>query len=342
MYHMVTIYDIAKKANVSPMTVSRVINKSQNIRESTRKKVEDAIKELDYIPNSSARSLTSKKSKILSLVITDITNPFFTKVARGAEDKAMQMGYQLLLCNSDENLKKESNYINMLISTGADGVLITPTGDESKKNLRTLNKYNIPFILLDRKIEGIECDEVNGDSREGTRKLLEHLINMGHTKIALINGPLNISTARERQKTYIDTLKAYKLSVDDNFILQSHYKQEDGDENILKILSLSPEERPTAIFAANNFIAINTIKELRRQNIRVPEEISVVCFDDLEPKIDLNPFLTVVSQPAYNFGFIGTQLLIERIEKTAPPEYRKIMLPSELIIRNSSSAPKSN
>ncbi|WP_257348903.1 LacI family DNA-binding transcriptional regulator [Pseudalkalibacillus decolorationis] len=334
---MVTIYDIATKANVSPMTVSRVINKSGKVSEATRTKVENAINELNYIPNSSARSLTSKKSKILSLVITDITNPFFTKVARGAEDKAKQMGYSLLLCNSDEDIDKESDYINMLVSTGVGGVLITPSEDKSRKNLRTLNKYNIPFILLDRKIEGINCDAVHGDSQEGTRKILEHLINKGHRKIAIINGPLDISTARERQKAYIETLNAYNLPVHEELILQSHYKNKDSNSDISKLLSVKLEKRPTAIFAANNFIAINTIKELRKINIRVPEDISVVCFDDLDPSIDLNPFLTVVAQPAYHFGFTGAQMLIERIEKTAPPEFRKIVLPSKLIVRNSSA-----
>jgi LacI family transcriptional regulator len=334
---MVTIYDIAQKANVSPMTVSRVINKSGNISETTRKKVEELIKEMGYIPNSSARKLSSNKSKTLALVITDITNPFFTKVTRGAEDKAMQMGYQLILCNTDENIKKESDYINMLISSGVDGVLITPAGDQSKKNLRTLIKHNIPFTLLDRKIDDIESDEVHGDSREGTRKLMEHLINQGHEKIALFNGPLDISTARERQKAYIETLKIYSLEA--NEIYQSHYKQEDANENVTKLLSLSIKERPTAIFAANNFIAVNTIKALQLHNVNVPEEMSVVCFDDLGP-LDINPFLTVVSQPAYNFGFTGTQLLIDRIEKKAPPEYRKIVLPPELVVRKSSNALK--
>jgi len=332
---MTTIYDIAKKANVSPMTVSRVINKSKNVSESTRIKVDNAIKKLNFIPNSSARYLTSKKSNILSLVITDIANPFFTKLARGAEDKAKQMGYRLLLCNSDEDINKESDYINMLISTGVDGVMITPSEDASSNNLQTLNKYNIPFILLDRKIAGINCDEIHGDSRNGTQKILEHLIKKGHKRIAIINGPLNISTARERQQAYIETLTSYNLQLHDDFIIQSHYKYK--NTNISTLLSIPLKERPTAIFAANNFIAINTIKELQTLNIRVPEDISVVCFDDLDPSLDLDPFLTVVAQPAYNFGFMGAKMLIERIEKIAPPEFRKVVLPSELIIRDSAS-----
>lgn len=333
---MATIYDIAKLANVSPMTVSRVINHSKNVSESTRAKVNRAIQELNYIPNSSARYLTSKKSNILSLVITDIRNPFFTKLARGAEDKAKQMGYRLLLCNSDEDIHKESDYINMLISTGVDGVMITPSEDGSGENLQTLRNNNIPFILLDRKIPDVHCDEIHGDSQSGTKRILEHLIQNGHQRIAMINGPLKVSTARERHQTYIDTLTAHQLPIKDEFILQSHFKNDQA--NISNILSIPMEERPTAIFAANNFIAVNTIKELRNQNIRVPEDISVACFDDLDTSLDLDPFLTVVSQPAYQFGYLGAEMLIERIEETAPPEFRKVVLPSDLIVRKSTTS----
>ena len=335
---MVTIYDISKLAEVSPMTVSRVINQSGKVSEATRAKVEKAIEELNYIPNASARYLTARKSKILSLIITDINNPFFTKLARGAEDKAKQLGYRLMLCNSDEDIDKESDYINMLISTGVDGVLITPSEDKSKKNLRTLNKYKIPFIMLDRKVEGIASDEIHGDSKEGTRKVLKHLIGSGHEKIAIINGPLDVSTARERQEAYIETLQAHGLSVREDFIFQSHYKNKNKDEVFSELLALDKDEWPTAIFAANNIIAINTIKELRKRSILVPEDISVVCFDDLDPAFDLDPFLTVVSQPAYQFGYTGVQMLIDRVEKTAPAEFRKVVLPSELIVRRSSAS----
>src|SRR5690625_3846914 len=133
-------------------------------------------------------------------MITDITNPYFTKLARGAEDKAKQMGYRLILCNSDEDINKESDYIKMLISTGVDGILITPSKDQSKNNLKTLNKYSIPYVLLDRKIKGIVADTVHGDSKDSTRVILEHLIHVGHERIAIINDPLNVSTARDRHE----------------------------------------------------------------------------------------------------------------------------------------------
>lgn len=332
---MVTIYDISKRANVSTMTVSRVVNKMGNVSEVTRKKVEKAIEELNYIPNASARYLTAKKSNILSLIITDITNPFFTKVARGAEDQAKQQGYRLLICNSDEDIEKESDYINMLISTGVDGVLITPAEDLSKENLNTLNKYNIPFIMLDRKIKGICSDEIHGDSYAGTKRILEFLIDKGHEKIAIINGQLNVSTARERHEAYCETLRNNHLPLREDYIFHSRFKGQQTRDIISHILSYDKALRPTAVFAANNIIAIHTIKALRDQGARVPEDMAVVCFDDLDLTFDLDPFMTVMSQQAYQFGFTGAQMLIERIEKKAPPEFRKVVLPSELIIRKS-------
>ncbi|GHH97873.1 LacI family DNA-binding transcriptional regulator [Neobacillus kokaensis] len=333
---MVTIYDIAKKANVSPMTVSRVVNNSGKISEKTREKVEKIIKELNYIPNNAARSLTLKQSKILSLLITDITNPFYTKVARGAEDKAKQMGYRLLLSNSDESLEKESEYVDMLISSGVDGVLMAPAGDESKKNLKTLIKNKIPFVLIDRQVNGIDCDLVIGDSYHGTRQLLEHLIKQGHSKIALINGPANISTAREREKAYFEILRLAGIEANKQLTSNISYRQNDSHKVVKNLISLPESKRPTAIFAANNFIAINTIKSLRQLNVRVPEDMAVVCFDDPDPIPDFNPFLTLAAQPAYNFGYMGIQLLIERVEGNGPAEKQRVILPPEIIIRNSS------
>lgn len=335
---MVTIYDIAKKANVSAMTVSRVINHSDKISEQTRKKVEAIIKELNYIPNSSARSLISKKTKILSLMITDISNPFFTNVARGAEDKAMQMGYQLLLCNSDESIEKESKYIDMLISTGSDGVLIAPASDASKKNISKLTKHNIPFVLIDRYIKDLKCDQVLSDNEATTRRLIEHLIDQGHTKIAIINGPLDVATSKERHQAYCATLQLHGLPVNKNWIHQSQLLRDndDVDRIIKKLLDGPVDEHPTAIFATNNFIGVNTVKSLKKHKIKVPEDIAVVCYDGVPNYTENAPFLTAAVQPSYHFGYMGTQMLIERIEKTAPKEPRKIVLPSEFDIRASS------
>lgn len=334
---MVTIYDIAKKANVSPMTVSRVINGSGSIKDTTKKRVEKAIEELNYIPNSNARSLTSKKTKLISLLIADITNPFFTNVARGAEDKAMQLGYQILLSNSDENVTKEADYINMILSTRVDGVIMAPTGDDSLKQIKILKKHNIPVVLIDREIDNFEGDLVIGDNYKGSRRLIEHLIQLDHKRIALINGPQNISTARERYRGYVETLKLNDLEINKKYITSFNYKSDEADKIIKSLFKLPKNERPTAIFAANNFIAASITHSLEKYSLKVPEDISIVCFDDIQPIASFKPFFTVASQPAYSYGFLSAQFLIERIEKTAPKDSRRILLPSEFIERQSTT-----
>jgi LacI family transcriptional regulator len=332
---MITIYDVAKKANVSPMTVSRVINNSPLISEKTRNKVETVIRELDYIPNKQARSLISKKTKLVSLVISDISNPFFTNIARGAEDKALQAGYQLLLGNSDEQAEKESRYCDLLLSTGVDGVLICPAGDQSLANLRKLAKRKVPFVLIDRFVDGIASDLVLGDNTETTRKLVKHIAEKGHRRIALINGPSTVSNAREREQAFYEAMRLNGLQVDPALIIETHYRQSNLPDIIGTLVNIEPSSRPTAILAANNFIGVNTVIALRKLGIRVPEDTAVACFDNPEPIPDYNPFLTVAMQPAYDMGYMGMQMLLERIEGTAPASYRKIVLPSEIIPRAS-------
>jgi LacI family transcriptional regulator len=333
---LITIYDIAEKAGVSAMTVSRVINNTGRISEATRKRVKKVMDELHYIPNSMARSLVLQKTKILSLLITDITNPFYTTLARGAEDAALRAGYRLLFANSDEDYAKEKGYVDMMLSTRVDGVLFAPTGDHSLENLLQLQKHNIPFVVLDREIPGIEADLVLGDSKEGARKLVEHLIELGHRRIAMINGSPDVSTARLRYTGYREAHLLNGLAVEDSLVIHRNFR-DFQDESALDAL-IHHENPPTAIFAANNMLAIGAIQALRKRGLQVPRDLSVVCFDDFGHTDVLNPFLTVASQPAYQFGALGMQLLIERIEGEATQEHRKMILPSELLIRSSTQA----
>ncbi|WP_208592118.1 LacI family DNA-binding transcriptional regulator [Gracilibacillus suaedae] len=335
---MVTIYDIAKKANVSPMTVSRVINNSGNIRMATKEKVEKAIKELGYVPNSAARSLTSNQTKTLGLILTDISNPFFSKIARGAEDAAVETGYRVLMSNTDEDFEKEINYIDMMLSARVDGVLIAPTSDKTLDQIKRLSDHNIPAVLIDRTIEGFVGDYVLGDSYEGSRKLVEHLIDYGHRNIALINGPSNVSTARERQRGYLETLKLNDLPVHENYISEIDFKSVQAGNTkstVAQLMQLNDKKRPTAIFAANNFIAISVMKALKELGLQVPEDISVVCFDEVEPVVYFDPFFTVAAQPASELGRIGIQFLIERVEQKNVEQERKIILPPDIHIRKS-------
>lgn len=336
---LITIYDIAKKANVSAMTVSKVINQTGRISSATRERVQQVIDELGYIPNSNARSLVLQRTGILSLLITDITNPFYTTLARGAEDAAHERGYRLLFANSDEDYGKEKSYVEALLSTRVDGVLFAPAGDRSLDHLQQLQARSIPFVILDRTVPGITSDVIAGDSREGALQLMRYLVKLGHRRIALVNGSPDVSTARLREQGYMEGLQEAGLDADPSFVLRTDYR-DFRDEHALHSLLDGPDG-PTAIFAANNLVAIGVIRILRKKGLAVPDDVSVVCFDDLDAASAFDPFLTVAAQPAYEFGVRGMRMLIDRIEDKAPAEPQTVILPSELRIRASATSPRS-
>ncbi|MFD2613633.1 LacI family DNA-binding transcriptional regulator [Paenibacillus gansuensis] len=332
---MTTIYDIAKLANVSAMTVSKVINNTGSISEKTKAKVRRVMEELNYVPNQMARGLVTQQTRLLFLLITDITNPFYTTLARGAEDAARKYGYRLLFGNSDESLEKESGYLDTILGARADGVLFSPAGDRSLPHLQKLRKQKIPFVLLDREVPGMDCDVVLGDSKEGAKLLINHLAERGHRRIALINGSSEISSARLRAQGYAEAHKLNDLELNEDYVLETDYTSHQD----LRVMSgwldrLSP--RPTAILACNNILASEAIETIRAKGLKVPDDISVVCFDDLGYMSRISPFLTVIAQQAYEIGYLGTQLLIERIQdKDGQRPWKKLILPVELISRSS-------
>ncbi|MCC3373106.1 LacI family DNA-binding transcriptional regulator [Cohnella sp. REN36] len=332
---MVTIYDIAEKAQVSAMTVSRVINNTGRISEKTRTKVRRVMEELGYVPNQLARSLVLQQTNLLFLMITDITNPFYTTLARGAEDAAKKHGYRLLFGNTDENLDKEQDYIDAILKTRADGVLLAPAGDASLPHLETLRKHGVPFVLLDREVPGVESDVVLGDSKEGARQLVKHLVAGGHREIAMINGSRSISSARDRLAGYLEALKLNDLSFAEERVLEMSFGPRSDLSEIDAWLDWM-HPLPTAIVAGNNVLAVEAIRSLQARGLRVPEDVSLVCFDELASYAEIDPFLTVISQQAYQFGYLGMQMLLDRIQtREEPGPWRKVVLPAELIVRRS-------
>ena len=205
---MATIHDVAKLAGVAPITVSRVINNSGYINDKTREKVEAAIAKLGYVPNVLARSLKSKRTNTLALVVTDITNPFFTIIARGVEDTAGDAGFNVIFCNTDESQEKEDNYVQVILQKQVDGILLVPAGSNTK-SIQIIKDQGTPLVILDRRIDNTDVDIVRGDSIGGARLLTQHLIDLGHRHIALINGPHNVSTAEDR-------LIGYKQVMEEN------------------------------------------------------------------------------------------------------------------------------
>ncbi len=333
---MPTIRDVAERAGVSPITVSRVINNSGYVSQETRSRVEAAIAELQYVPNSLARSLRFKRTHTLALVLTDITNPFWTTVARGVEDAASQRGFNVILCNTDENEAKQSEYLHVLLQKQVDGFLLVPARS-TPDPIALIQSQRVPTVVLDRQVPGAKVDVVRGDSEGGAYQLVRLLLSLGHRRIAMLSGPVNISTAADRVAGYRRALQEAGLEAQAELVCYGEYTQESGYRMAQKALSLTP--RPTALFAANNFIAIGALRALREAKVRVPEDMALVSFDDIPPAFVIEPFLTVAAQPAYEMGRRATELLLARLSGQAPPECQEIVLPTEIIVRRSSGLP---
>jgi LacI family transcriptional regulator len=329
----VTIRDVAKLAGVAPITVSRVVNNVPGVSPATRERVNKAITDLNYVPNAMAKSLRSQQSRTIALVLTDITNPFWTTIARGVEDTAARKGYNVIFCNTDEDLKKEANYINILLQRRVDGLIIAPSSN-NKDSLLSLKRHNVPCVLVDRRVNGFNADVVRSDSREGARLLTQHLINLGHRQIAILAGPSNVFTSRERLSGYLETLQKNNIPVDDGLIKVGMFEEDGGFQYTNKLLTCVP--RPSAIIAANLSIAIGALRALREAQLRIPEDMALVCFDDLPQASLIYPFLTVWAQRPYAMGVAAAELLVARmISKTKRHKIREIVIDADLIIRKS-------
>jgi LacI family transcriptional regulator len=329
---MATIRDVAKQAGVAPITVSRVVNNSGYVSDKTRSRVEQAIEELGYIPNMLGPSLRFKQTNTLALILTDITNPFWTTVARGAEDAANESQYNLILCNTDESEEKQKQYTQMLLRRQTDGILLVPASS-TPQAIELLQRQNVPTVILDRSIPGVEIDEVRTDSEIGAYQAARHLIEVGHRHIALLTGPEYVSTAKDRAEGFCRALNESQLGCPSEYVQWGKFTQESGYEATKHVLQFDP--RPTALVAGNNFIALGSMKALNEAGCRVPEDMAIVAFDDLPAALTIEPFFTVVVQPAYEMGYQATQLLISRLTGEQEEGRTRILLSSELIVRQS-------
>jgi LacI family transcriptional regulator len=331
---MPTIYDVAERAGVSAMTVSRVINGKRDVKPSTKEKVLKAIEELGYVPNSFARSFVLQKTSSIGLIISDITNPFFTTLARGVEDTAMKNQFNVILCNTDEDPEKEQIYLEVLLRKRIDGIILASASGK-RGPLKNILMRDLPLVLIDRRIEHLDSvDVVRGDNVLGAYLLTKHLTSLGHRRIGIIVGNRHISTATERVEGYKRALTESGIPVEEGLIRFGRYSKEDGYRLAKDLLTM--DNPPTAIFGGNNFIAIGAIRAIRDLGLKVPEDVGLVSFDDIESLSEVYPFFTVVTQPAYSMGVIATELLIRRIEgRDKVKEKREVVLQPELIIRES-------
>lgn len=335
-----TIREVAKKAGVSPATVSRVISQFGYVSETTRQKVLKTIRELDYRPNIIARSMVTKATHTIGLVVTDITNPFFAQLSRGIEEITWNNGYTLFLANTDEDVEREQAIVQALQEKQVDALIIVPASSVNAPHLFDLNRQGIPIVLVDREVVDLPVDKVMVDNEEGAYTAVSHLISLGHRRIAMLLDNLDITTNIERLNGYKKALQDNHIYVEEELIKSCQYTQQSAYEIIKEMLLLT--NRPTALFTANNFMTIGAIKAIREAKLSIPNDLALVGFDDLDYEALNSPQLTVVSQPITSMGNIAGQRIIAKLRgDTNPP--MEIRLKTQFIIREScGAAPKSN
>jgi LacI family transcriptional regulator len=333
----VTMRQVAERAGVSAMTVSRVINESPRVSEEARRSVEAAIAELGYVPNRLARGLIRQKTGAIGVIVPDVANPFFTLVVRGAEEVAWRAGYHVILCNTQGDLERERGYLEDMLAFQVEGLLIAPVGDRSRPSLRVLKKNGVPFVLVDRSVGGHDGDLVQGDSVSGARRLIDHLIALGHRHIGMVTETSDVSTARDRLQGYREALAAANIQFRPELVAEaSAIDVGAAHDATLKLLDLL--DPPTAIFSVNNIAVVGVAEAARERGLEIPRDLALVCFDDIEHASRFLPFLTVMVQPAETFGTIATQLLLDRLSGQVPGRRRIVMLPADFVVRESCGA----
>jgi LacI family transcriptional regulator len=332
-----TITDVASEAGVHPSTVSRVLNghAGSTIRPATRERVLAAADVLGYRPSALARSLRLQRTLTLGMLVPDITNPFFSSIIKGAEDAARERGYNLILCNSEDQPEREAAYLRLLRERQVDGVLIASSqmADETIEGLRA---DSFPFVLVNRAAQDGEDLAVVVDNHAAAVEVVAHLAALGHRRVGHIAGPQNTTTGRDRREGYEAGVRAHGLAHEPALVVEADAFSEDAGDRALGIMLAGPA-RPTAVFAANDLIAVGMLQRLRRIGVRVPDDLSIVGFNDIPLAGLLEPALTTVRVPQLAMGVAGAHLLIDRLEGRPIGEIR-LTLPTELVIRASSAA----
>jgi LacI family transcriptional regulator len=325
---MTTIYDVAKRAGVSPATVSRVLN-GHRVDPALVKRVNQATVELGFRLNAVARNLRRSRTTLWAVIISDIGNPFFTSLVRGVEDVAQAAGYSVVLCNSDENLKKEADYASAAVSEQMAGVIISPSSERAS-DVSTLLDARIPVVAIDRSIRGVQVDSVRVDNAQGAAEATAHLLGVGYQRVACITGPRRATTASQRLKGYERAHRAAGVPVDPQLVQHVDFRQQGGYDAMSSLLALPVP--PDAVFVANNLMTVGALACLTDNGIGLPDGMGIVGFDD----IPWAKTLSVVKQPSYEVGQTAGHLLIQRIAQPSRPP-STVILPTSLSIGHSSS-----
>lgn len=327
-----TIRDIAKMARVSHMTVSRALKDDPRVREETKRRILELVNKLNYRPDARARTFVSKKSNLIGLVVSDISNPFYAELARGIEDKAHEQGYNVIFCSTDNKPERMETYVNLMMDAGVDGLIFASSRLHEPVIERLIDEH-FSLVLVNRKLKGEGFNYVVLNNVQGAYEITEHLINLGYRKIAIITGTPNLSTGLDRLKGYQQALRDHGIGFSNNYVIQGPFTRETGYEGTKQLLTM--QHRPEAIFGGNDYIAMGVIDAVEELGFHIPEDIALVGFDDTEFASNQRIRLTTVSQRQYEMGNLGVQILIDYIERKETDYIHKVILEPRLIIRES-------
>ncbi|WP_250513129.1 LacI family DNA-binding transcriptional regulator [Caballeronia sp. INDeC2] len=330
---MATIKDVAAIAGVSFTTVSHVVNNSRPVSADVRAKVERAILELDYVPSAVARSLKARSTATIGLLVPNATNPYFAELARGVEDGCAKNGYCVFFCNSDDDPAKQRNYLRVLQEKRIDGLVIASAGEDSVL-AQCLAGAREPLVIVDRNIEGLQSDLVQIDHEKGAYLATRHLLQLGHSKIGCITGPVATAVSAMRLHGFIRAMAERGIEIEPNAIVQSDFSATGGYAAASQLLD---NMKPTAIFACNDMMGIGALRAAAERHINVPADCSIIGFDDVELSRYTYPALSTVGQSVRALGEMAAQTLIDRITGKLTGTTRRRVVPPRLVRRESTA-----
>lgn len=333
----VTIIDVAKRAGVSYATVSRVINNEAYVKEETRQRVQKALAELGYVANRQARSLRGGRTQMIGLLVHDFGSGYIGEIIRGIDQELQKRHYDLVLYTTHGHRYRESDYVATLTRGMVDGLLLVlPLAAESY--LDRLRQARFPHVVIDDHGVNIEGPAVGATNWQGAHDGTTHLLQLGHRRIGFITGNLELGCAIDRREGYCAALQTHGVEVDPALVVIGDFTQMAGYDSTKKLLAISP--RPTAIFASNDMMAFGAMEAIREQGLRIPEDISVLGFDNLPQSVGVHPPLTTVQQPLEQMGRVATEMLFRYLENPHHTEERQA-LPTQLVVRQSCQPPPS-
>jgi DNA-binding LacI/PurR family transcriptional regulator len=331
---MPNIYDIAKKAGVSHMTVSRVFNKPELVGKKTREKITKIANDLNYRPSAIARSMRTKRTNYIGLILPDIINPFFPEIVRGVDDYARKNGFNIILVNTDNDYNIQNASLEIFVNRGVDGLILSGVAG-GKKDTMFINEIlskNIPVVLIDRYIPELNSSYVITDNFKAAYNATQYLINLGHKKIGIISSPQKIKIFQDRLNGFESALSASNISFNKELVVECEENMVDGYIGTKELFKR--DNKFTAIFAMCDFIAYGAYRYCIENNINIPEDVSIISIDDINTSALLHPPLTTMAQKKYEMGFQAAKILVDSIKKGKIPK-KQVVLESELIERQS-------